>query len=134
MSQYAADEGMRIARYTQLLRTDIREFVVAYPRISLADLMDAARRREIEIETQVKKRKATQALVPASSGPKKANTFETRSGQRNEGRGLPAGVEKTSGFACFKCGKPAHMSKDCGFSMMACFKCGPLSHRKMECP
>ena len=41
--QYAADEGMKIARYTEMLRTDIREFVVAYPRTSLVDLMDAVR-------------------------------------------------------------------------------------------
>ena len=78
--QYVANEGMNIARYTEMLRTDIREFVVSYPQTSLVDLVDVARQREIEIETQVRKGKATQALVPASSGSKKAKTFDAYSG------------------------------------------------------
>ena len=132
--QYAADEGMKIARYTEMLRTDIREYVVAYPRTSLVDLMDAARRREIEIDTQVRKRKATQALVPASSESKKGKTFDSRSRHKNEGRGPPAGAERTVPVVCYKCGKPGHMSRKCGMSMIACFQCGQPGHRRSECP
>ena len=80
--QYAADEGMKIARYTQMLRNDIREFVVAYPRTSLVDLMDTASRREIE--TQDRKRKMTQMFIPVSLGHKKAKTSDARSGIRAE--------------------------------------------------
>ena len=110
--QYAVDEGMKIARYTEMLRTNIREFVVAYPRTSLVDLMESARRREIEIDTQVRKRKATQVLVPASSEPKKTKTFDSRSRSNNGGRGPPARAERTGPIVCFKCGKPGHTGRD----------------------
>ena len=132
--QYAADEGMKIARYTQMLRTDIREFVVAYPRTSLAELMDAAWRREMEVDMQIQKRKATQALVSASSESKKTKTFDSRSGSNRGGRGLPAGAERTGPIVCFKCGKLGHAGRDCRSSMIACFRCGQIGYRRSECP
>ncbi|KAL4568026.1 hypothetical protein LXL04_023626 [Taraxacum kok-saghyz] len=132
--QYATDEGMKMARYTQMLRTDIREFVVAYPRTSLAELMDAARRREMEVEMQIQKRKATQALVPASSESKKTKTIDSRSGSNSGGRGPPAGAERMGPIVCFKCGKPGHTGRDCRSSMIACFRCGQIGHRRSECP
>ena len=123
-----------MARYTQMLRTDIREFVVAYPRTSLAELMDAARRREMEVEMQVQKRKATQALIPASSGSKKGKTSDSHSGLGSGGRGPPAGTEKTRPIVCYQCGEPGHTRRECSLSMIACFQCGQPGHRRSQCP
>ena len=80
--QYAANEEMKMARYMEMLRTNIREFIVASPCTTLAALMEAARRREIELETQIRKRKMTQGIVSAKSGPKKKKTFDNGSFQR----------------------------------------------------
>jgi hypothetical protein len=132
--QYAADEGMKMARYTQMLRTDIREFVVAYPRTSLAELMDAARRREMEVEMQVQKRKTTQTLVPTASGHKKAKTSDARSGQGNESGGQFSGAEKMKVVTCYKCSKPGHTYRECSLSMIVCYRCGQLGHRRADCP
>ncbi|KAL4574459.1 hypothetical protein LXL04_021291 [Taraxacum kok-saghyz] len=132
--QYAADEGMKMARYTQMLRTDIREFVVAYPRTSLAELMDAARRREMEVEMQVQKRKAAQALIPASAGSKKGKTSDRHTELGSGGRGPLAGTEKTKPIMCYKCGQLGHLRQECSLLMTVCFQCGQPGHKRAECP
>ena len=83
---------------------------------------------------QVQKRKATQALVPASSESKNTKTFDSRSGSNSGGRGPPAWAERTGPIVCFMCGKPGHMGRDCRSSMIACFRCGQIGHRRSECP
>lgn len=57
--QYVGNEEMKITRYTDMLRTEIREFMATTKHKTLADLIDGVRRRELELETQNRKRKAT---------------------------------------------------------------------------
>ncbi|KAL4583398.1 hypothetical protein LXL04_007969 [Taraxacum kok-saghyz] len=50
--EYAATEAMKVARYKTMLKTQIREFVANTNYPTLDDLVDAARRRELEVMVQ----------------------------------------------------------------------------------
>ena len=65
--QYVRDEEFKMTRYADMLRTNIREFVNASQHTSLASMIEAARRREIELETQARKRKATPVVAPTTT-------------------------------------------------------------------
>ena len=54
--QYVADEDMKKARYHEMLRDDIREFVSRASCKTLEDMISRAREREIDLE-QIRKRK-----------------------------------------------------------------------------
>ncbi|KAI3700658.1 hypothetical protein L2E82_45295 [Cichorium intybus] len=61
--QYAASEDMKMSRYGDMLRTDIREFVTTIKHATLATMIDAARRREVELGIQTRKRKVSAYLI-----------------------------------------------------------------------
>ena len=65
--QYSATEEMKMFRYKDALRTEIREFICNAPYTSLANMMEAARRRELELENQSKKRNTVLTMTPISS-------------------------------------------------------------------
>ena len=58
--EVAGSERMKMSRYVGMLRTDIREFVRGARCESLVAMYEVAREREIELETQARKRKISQ--------------------------------------------------------------------------
>ena len=55
--EYVANEKMKMYRYMNMLRPDIREFVTTARCQDLNQIMEVAQAREIYLETQAKKRK-----------------------------------------------------------------------------
>ena len=131
--QYAANEEMKVTRYLDVLRTDIREFVITMPFTTLAALMQAARRRELELETQARKRKAVQVVAPVSMSAKKSKSCDLRASKsgseyrlRDDNSGRPV--------RCYRCGHPGHLSQDCDLKGKVCYYCGQEGHVKTNCP
>ena len=83
---------------------------------------------------QVQKRKAAQALIPASSGSKKGKNFDSHTELESGGRGPLAGTEKTKPIMCYKCGQLGHSRQECSLLMTVCFQCGQPGHKRAECP
>lgn len=131
--QYAASEEMKMSRYKDMLRTEIREFISTAQYASLSAMMDAARRRELELETQAKKRKAAQPVTPISVVPKRSKFTDMRAGSRSGGfRTRDTGLRRAEG--CFKCGRSGHLSRDCRTPLLVCFNCNQTGHVKANCP
>ena len=65
--QYAADEEMKKARYHEMLRSDIRQFVSRSSCKTLDDMIARAREREIDLEME-KKRKPEAVSGSGGSG------------------------------------------------------------------
>lgn len=128
--QYAATEEMKIFRYKDVLRTEIREFICNAPYTSLNNMMEAARRRELELENQSKKRKAVLTVAPISTVPKKSRFLDSRSGHKSGGFKPREGEEKK----CYKCGRSGHLSRDCRSSITVCFNCNQTGHIRTNCP
>ena len=68
---FAGDEAWLVSRYIDILRTEIREFVSMQDFATLADVMGAARRREIELQTQSKRKAENIASKTSSESQKK---------------------------------------------------------------
>ncbi|KAJ9536480.1 hypothetical protein OSB04_un000317 [Centaurea solstitialis] len=129
----AADDEWMMTRYIQMLRPEIREFVNNPLYTSMRILVEAARRRELEIQSQDPKRKAVQ-IPPQSSAPsKKAKYFDPKKGKAggsSQGGKRPA----DGGVVCYKCGQPGHISLKCpSNTMKVCYKCGQAGHIRAEC-
>ncbi|KAJ9541912.1 hypothetical protein OSB04_028418 [Centaurea solstitialis] len=115
--EYARSEDMKMERFAGMLRDEIREFVRAVPHTSLNQMIEAARRRELELEYQ------------------KFKAADNRNGKKSSGNGR--GQQSGSGRqqrTCFKCGQPGHVIRDCKQGLRLCFNCGQGGHLKNECP
>ena len=135
---FAGDEAWLVSRYTAVLRTDIREFVSMQEHPTLTAIMDAARRREIELQTQQLKRKTDSSSSKAHDAQKKQKTGGKT---RFEYRPSTALSEKT----CYNCKKTGHTFRYCPepvrsavpqitSSAPVCFHCREPGHRKPDCP
>ena len=132
--QYATSDDMKMTRYADMLRTEIREFVNATQFTTLSAMIEAARRRELELETQARKRKAALVVSPVSALAKRPKPYDTRSSQRNSESRTREGVGQKGIVKCYKCGGSGHYGRDCRMGMRVCFQCGQVGHIKTECP
>ena len=73
-----------MSRYLSILRRDIREFVANSSHRTFSELQENARKREIELETQVREEAESQRRDrrPAQAQPaaKRAKSADSRSG------------------------------------------------------
>ncbi|KAI3503682.1 hypothetical protein L1887_32131 [Cichorium endivia] len=139
---FAGNEPWLVSRYADALRTEIREFVSMQEFTTLSAIMDAARRREIELQTQQLKRKADNALTKTSGDAhkKQKNGGKTRYEYRPSG-----GQDDKSRLVCYNCKKLGHHWKHCKSSAVVaspqvpstvptCFNCNEKGHKKPDCP
>ncbi|XP_052624820.1 uncharacterized protein LOC128132335 [Lactuca sativa] len=136
---------MKKARYHEMLRSDIRQFVSRSSYKTLDDMIARARERKIDLEME-KKRKP-EAVSSTSSSGKKPKVSDSRSkSQQSHGRcgkcgRLHNGVCKAGSSGCYKCSRTRHLSKDCmapaiavAASDLICFQCNQRGHKKSQCP
>ena len=148
----AGNEEWLVGRYAAALRTEIREFVSMQDFTTLSTIMDAARRREIELQTQQLKRKAesTSSRVTGDSGKKQKEGWNKRYEYRP-----PTGQGAKGPPVCFNCKRTGHHWKECSAPPMnqppkpvqpakpvqttfapvpVCFQCGKAGHKRPDCP
>ena len=130
-----------MARYLSMLKTEIRQFVSTQRYGSLLEMQEAAKRREIEIELQIREVRAD----PAQSQPipKRFRTTDSRAGSK-KGRTFGKcgkvhdGVCRSSS-GCHKCGKQGHITRDYrqqtpASSVRRFYHCKQVGHMKAHWP
>ncbi|KAL7599837.1 hypothetical protein Lser_V15G25678 [Lactuca serriola] len=138
---FAGNEAWLVSQYTTILRTEIREFVSMQEFPTLSAIMDAARRREIELQTQTK-RKANDTSSKTSGDAQKKQKQGGKS--RYEYRPSSSQGEKNP-LICYNCKKPGHHWKNCRAppasavpqitsAAPVCYHCNETGHKKPECP
>ncbi|KAJ9541583.1 hypothetical protein OSB04_028089 [Centaurea solstitialis] len=98
-------------------------------------MIESARRREIKLEYQLGNKRTPPVQPATTPQAKRPKTFDTRNNQKGSGNSREhQGGPGRQPMACFKCGQPGHMMKDCKEGLRICFNCGQGGHLKNECP
>ncbi|KAJ9562865.1 hypothetical protein OSB04_008025 [Centaurea solstitialis] len=93
---YTRSEDMKMERFAGMLKDEIREFVRVVLHTSLNQMIEAAQRRELELEYQVGSKRATPAQSDTATQAKKFKT-DCKEGLR----------------LCFNYGQGGHLKNEC---------------------
>ncbi|KAJ9561717.1 hypothetical protein OSB04_006877 [Centaurea solstitialis] len=136
---YMSSERMKMYRYVEILKQEIREFVVMAQCKDFHHMHEIARTQELELERQ-SKRKKVETTQTQGQPVKKFKPTEPKVVVKKEfpscskyGR-HHAGECRMGSGTCFKCGQPGHINKDCQETARLCFKCFRPGHIASECP
>ncbi|KAJ9553505.1 hypothetical protein OSB04_017550 [Centaurea solstitialis] len=124
--EYIQNERMKMYRYGQILKPEIREFVLMADCSTFQQMHERARARELELERQGKRKKVSAVSTTASQEVRYPRCSKC-------GKHHPGECRMGSG-TCYKCGKPGHLSRDCKVTPKICFKCFQPGHFANECP
>ncbi|KAJ9547026.1 hypothetical protein OSB04_019569 [Centaurea solstitialis] len=115
-SDYTRSEDMKMEWFAGMLRDEIREFVRVVPHTSLNQMIEAARRRELELEYQVGSKRAAPAQPDSASQAKKFKATDSRTSKKGSGnnQGQQSGSGRQLGLRfCFNCGQGGHLKNEC---------------------
>lgn len=139
---FAGDETWLVSRYIDTLRTEIREFVSIHEYATLTAVMGAARKREIELQTQAKRKADSTSAKTTNEAQKK-----TKVGDKPRYEYKPAvKQEDKAPLVCFNCKKEGHHWRNCRapkaiaappaatITVPTCFNCHEKGHKKPDCP
>ncbi|KAJ9545001.1 hypothetical protein OSB04_024708 [Centaurea solstitialis] len=127
--EYVQNERMKMYRYRNILKPEIREFVAMAQCDSFQQMQEKARARELELERQSKKKRAKRVQPQHQKGEARKDYPHCSKCGKNH----PGECRMGSG-TCYKCGKPGHISRDCKVEPKMCFKCFRPGHFANECP
>lgn len=134
---YMNDEDLQMHRYSQVLRENIREVVSSGRHSTLEQMVEAARKREMFLESKAKKRASDQAAAGAAKKFKSGGN--TKPNERKDAVRCPkcgkghTGECRMGTKTCYRCGKSGHLGRDCQTHVSVCFKCGQPGHRMANC-
>ena len=123
--QYAASESLKKNRYHDMLRTNIREFVNNAQFTTLAGVIEAARSRELELETQARKKRPADTGNATHAPSQRCKSSKSQT-EPNSRRGPD--------IVCYQCGRQGHRARDCEIPLRVCYGCGQQGHIRSRCP
>ncbi|XP_023757544.1 uncharacterized protein LOC111906035 [Lactuca sativa] len=144
VSQYVADEEIKKAWYHEMLRSDIRQFVSRSSCKMLEDMISRARKWEIDLEMEKKRKYEYVSIVEGSGKRPEVSDSRPRGHQGCNCCGrcgkMHEGACIVGGSGCFKCGWTGHINRDCTTTTtttpvfdLICFHCDQMGHKKTHC-
>ncbi|KAK1441183.1 hypothetical protein QVD17_07023 [Tagetes erecta] len=132
---------VKIYHYHNMLHGDYRGFLNPSTFKSLAEIIDDAREREIELNKQVER--GERKTVDLNPSPTKKLKF-TESPKKGNGKGALQGCKICGKLhkgecyfknkPCINCGKTGHGMANCPSKMALCYKCYKPGHKRVDCP
>ncbi|XP_076891657.1 uncharacterized protein LOC143543153 [Bidens hawaiensis] len=141
-SLFASEEAW-MTRFYLILKMEIREFISPSKCVSLEELLNWAREREVELKRQVERdgKRKLDVVIP-SAPTKKAKIFkptQVPSFKKESGTCQFCGKRhfgecRYKNPTCYKCGRRGHTTPECTSPVNLCYNCYKPSHMKMDCP